>query len=78
MSSRLIVLTEREREVMQLIMQGYTNRQIARVLGIAEHTIEKHLSNMYRKLEVTNRTSAVLRFLGVSHQVQNERTGNPL
>jgi DNA-binding NarL/FixJ family response regulator len=77
MSARLIVLTRREREVMQLIMQGYTNRQIAHALGIAEHTIERHLTNLYRKLEVTNRTSAALKFLHVSRHAENGSTGNP-
>lgn len=77
MSTHSTVLTDREREVMQLMMQGYTNRQIACTLGIAEHTIEKHLSNMYRKMEVTNRTSAVLRFLSIAQQTRNDSTGNP-
>jgi DNA-binding NarL/FixJ family response regulator len=51
-------LTSREREILGLTAQGYTNGRIARELWIAEHTVKFHLSNTYRKLGVTNRTEA--------------------
>ncbi|EHK54283.1 transcriptional regulator [Mesorhizobium alhagi CCNWXJ12-2] len=51
-------LTDREREVLSLVASGETNRQIATALGISEHTIARHLSNIFDKLGVTSRTAA--------------------
>jgi DNA-binding NarL/FixJ family response regulator len=48
-------LTEREREVVVLIAQGRTNRQIAEQLVIAEHTAERHVENILGKLDMTSR-----------------------
>lgn len=54
-------LTEREAEVLQLLAQGMANKQIALRLGISEHTVKFHVSAIYAKLGVTNRTEAVRR-----------------
>ena len=51
-------LTEREAEVLALVAEGSTNRQVAVRLHMSVKTVERHLSNLYRKLEVTNRTAA--------------------
>jgi ATP/maltotriose-dependent transcriptional regulator MalT len=51
-------LTNREREVLSLVAGGETNRQIAAALGISEHTVARHLSNIFDKLGVTSRTAA--------------------
>jgi DNA-binding CsgD family transcriptional regulator/tetratricopeptide (TPR) repeat protein len=51
-------LTDREREVLSLVASGETNRQIATALGISEHTVARHLSNIFDKLGVTSRTAA--------------------
>jgi DNA-binding NarL/FixJ family response regulator len=51
-------LTSREVEILGLAAQGHTNGRIARQLWITEQTVKFHLSNTYRKLEVTNRTEA--------------------
>lgn len=51
-------LTVREREVLSLVTSGETNRQIAGALGISEHTVARHLSNIFDKLGVTSRTAA--------------------
>lgn len=51
-------LTDREREVLSLVASGETNRQIASALGISEHTVARHLSNIFDKLGVTSRTAA--------------------
>ncbi|MGH2882827.1 MAG: helix-turn-helix domain-containing protein [Solirubrobacteraceae bacterium] len=53
------VLTPRQCEVMSLLSDGATNHQIARGLGISEKTVAKHLEQVFRRLEVTNRTAAV-------------------
>jgi DNA-binding NarL/FixJ family response regulator len=77
MSRHLPALTQREHETIQLLMQGLANRQIAHTLGIAEHTVEKHLSNIYRKLNVTNRVNAVFAYFEVARQASNDHTGFP-
>jgi len=51
----------REREVIELLLQGKSNKQIALALGISESTVEYHLKNVYKKLQVNSRTEAVLR-----------------
>lgn len=51
-------LTQREREVLSLVGAGKTNRQIAEDLGISEHTVARHLSNIFDKLGVGSRTAA--------------------
>ena len=52
-------LTERESEVLGLLARGLANKQIAAALGISEHTVKFHVSSIYNKLNVTNRTEAV-------------------
>ena len=52
-------LTERELEVLGLLSKGLANKQIAATLGISEHTVKFHVSSIYTKLNVTNRTEAV-------------------
>ncbi|MEW6085467.1 MAG: response regulator transcription factor [Chloroflexota bacterium] len=52
-------LTERELEVLGLLARGLANKQIAVELGISEHTVKFHVSSIYNKLAVTNRTEAV-------------------
>jgi DNA-binding NarL/FixJ family response regulator len=52
-------LTGREMEVLQSLAQGLANKQISLALGISEHTVKFHVSSIYAKLGVTNRTEAV-------------------
>ncbi len=52
-------LTDREAEVLALLSRGMANKQIAAALGISEHTVKFHVSSIYAKLNVTNRTEAV-------------------
>ncbi len=53
-----IGLTKREVEILRLAAEGYSNSQLARMLWVTEQTVKFHLSNIYRKLGVTNRTEA--------------------
>jgi DNA-binding NarL/FixJ family response regulator len=51
-------LTRRELQILQLVAEGYSNAQLARMLWVTEQTVKFHLSNIYRKLGVANRTEA--------------------
>ena len=48
-------VTPREREIIELILHGETNRVIAEKLFISESTVKKHINNVFRKLGITNR-----------------------
>jgi DNA-binding NarL/FixJ family response regulator len=51
-------LTRRELEILKLVAEGFSNAQLARMLWVTEQTVKFHLSNIYRKLDVSNRTEA--------------------
>ncbi|HEU4974682.1 MAG TPA: response regulator transcription factor [Baekduia sp.] len=51
-------LTRRELEILQLVAEGHSNAELARLLWVTEQTVKFHLSNIYRKLDVSNRTEA--------------------
>jgi DNA-binding NarL/FixJ family response regulator len=54
-------LSEREREVLELLAQGHTNREIARRLSLAEGTVKNYVTNILQKLGVRDRTQAAVR-----------------
>ncbi len=53
-------LTEREREVLSLVAEGYSNKLIAARLGISERTVKNHLTYIMTKLRASDRTHAVV------------------
>jgi len=55
------LFSEREKEVVGLLLQGKSNKQIALALGVSESTVEFHLKNIYIKLRVSSRIEAVLK-----------------
>jgi DNA-binding NarL/FixJ family response regulator len=55
---RADTITEREREVLRLVAAGRTNKAIAAELAISERTVERHLGNIFTKLDVSNRAAA--------------------
>jgi DNA-binding NarL/FixJ family response regulator len=57
-SDTVASLTKRELEILQLVAEGHSNSQLARILWVTEQTVKFHLSNIYRKLDVANRTEA--------------------
>ncbi|MDQ2913777.1 MAG: helix-turn-helix transcriptional regulator [Chloroflexota bacterium] len=61
--SRPFVLSPRETEVLQMTSQGLTNVEIARQMNVTVHAVKFHLSSVYRKLGVANRTEAAVMFL---------------
>ena len=57
------LLTKREQELMEYVKAGYRNAQIAETMHIAQVTVEKNLTSIYRKLEVKNRTAAIQKWM---------------
>ena len=62
-SPRDLGLTERQLEVLALMMQGKSNKAICRVLDVAEPTVKNHVTAIFKALKVTNRTEAVIAVL---------------
>lgn len=61
----LEALTERELEILRLMASGIGNREIAAALALSEGTVKNHVSSIFSKLAVTDRTKAVLRALAM-------------
>ena len=60
-SSELLVLSDREQEILQFVATGLRNREIADKLGIAEKTVKNHVSNILKALQVNSRTEAAMK-----------------
>ena len=60
LSKLLDLLTPREKEVLSLLARGYNNNEIAACLHISKHTVKNHVSNIYHKLEMDDRTQIAL------------------
>lgn len=60
------VLSAREREILQLVAEAFSNTQIAHRLGVTEATVKRHLSNIYSKLDAGSRIDAVNRAVAES------------
>jgi DNA-binding NarL/FixJ family response regulator len=58
--STSLELSGREREVLILVVEGLANKQIARRLGISEKTVKGHLTNLFQRIGVSDRTQAAL------------------
>lgn len=54
-------LTDREREILHLMVQGSSNAEIARLLSLSIKTVQNHVSSIFRKLQVADRSQAVIR-----------------
>lgn len=65
-------LTSRQKEILSLLRKGLTNSEICFALNISANTVKVHLANIYRILEVTNRTEAVSTDLTSNMQVDNQ------
>lgn len=60
MHAHTIRLTNREREVLRLIASGHTDRKIAETLIISPRTVNRHVCNIFGKLEVPSRAAAAV------------------
>ena len=59
-------LTARERELVKLLKQGFSNKEIGQILFVSINTVKKHLQNLYKKLNVTNRTELCYRIFKIN------------
>jgi RNA polymerase sigma factor (sigma-70 family) len=55
-------LSPREREILELLAQGFPNKEIAKKVGVSDGTVRWHLRHVYDKLHVRSRTEAALKF----------------
>lgn len=60
MTTRQRALTQRQRDVLDLLVQDKTNRQIARALGISAHTVKFHVQSACEALDVRSRVGAAV------------------
>jgi DNA-binding NarL/FixJ family response regulator len=60
MDEKLNDLTRREIEVLKLIAEGLFNKEIAASLDISERTVKNHVSNIFKKIDVSDRTQAAV------------------
>ena len=76
----LPVLTDRENQILRLISDGLTNREISCHLSISESTVENHAHHIYGKLGISSRAQAVAYTFQLRFSLQNEmleNRGNP-
>jgi len=71
----LVQLTERERQIMHLVSEGLSNKEIGRRLNVTDGTIKVHLHHIFQKLDISNRTSLATlfrstRFVDASDDIQ--------
>ena len=62
------ILTKREIEITFLVVQGYINEDIAKILIISEHTVKTHIKNIYQKLEVHNRFQLAVKITNMKNK----------
>ena len=73
-------LTAREQQILNLVAEGLTNRQISSTLSVSESTVENHMHHIFVKLGISNRAQAVARAFQMRITLSNkmfENGGNP-
>lgn len=73
----MAALTPRELEVLEMISSGLTNAEAANRLDLSVHGIKFHLTGIYRRLGVTNRTEAAVRYLRLKGDAADADRGVP-
>lgn len=63
---KIAELSTRQKEVWKLLSEGHQNKNIAHLLSISEHTVKIHVSHIYMKLKVNNRTQAAIQYLNLN------------
>lgn len=57
------IITKREKEIFQLLIENKTTKEISNILNISEKTVRNHISNVMQKLDVINRSNAIIELL---------------
>lgn len=57
------IFTQRELEVLEVLIKGKSNKEIAEKLTITSHTVKAHIASIYEKLNVSNRVQATVKYL---------------
>lgn len=70
-------LTDREREILDLVAKGFSNKEIASKLGLSPFTVKAHLAHIFEKLHVRSRTEAVMAYLKPNGEPQPSRSRVP-
>ena len=68
------IFTEREKEVLNLILQGLSNKDISKILTISGHTTKVHIASIYKKLGVCNRVQAVIKYIKLDRLTDKDIT----
>ncbi len=76
--SRVVKLTRREEEVLSLVLEGLSSREVAEALFCSKRTVDFHLNRIYDKLQVTNRVQAMRRATMLGLVPSNGRRGKTL
>ena len=75
MRSTSIQLTRRETEILRLVAEGHSDREVAKILWVTNQTIKFHLQNVYKKLNVRDRVEAIRWFK--AHRPDDDPDGEP-
>jgi DNA-binding NarL/FixJ family response regulator len=70
-SERVFTLTPSQRDILAAIAQGEANKSIARIVGVGEDTVKKHVSKILKKLEVPNRVAAAVAYRDYLARIQS-------
>ncbi len=57
------IITKREKEIFQLLIENKSTKEISSILNISEKTVRNHISNVMQKLDVINRSNAIIELL---------------
>ena len=57
------IITKREKEIFQLLIENKSTKEISNILNISEKTVRNHISNVMQKLDVINRSNAIIELL---------------
>jgi len=71
-------VTDREKEITDLVVQGYSNKEIADKLFISEHTVKAHLNRIFRKFNTTSRSKLITLVMSGGSQGSTSQTKRPL
>ena len=57
------IITKREKEIFQLLIENKSTKEISAILNISEKTVRNHISNVMQKLDVINRSNAIIELI---------------